>query len=229
MKGTILLVEDHRDLAETISMALESVGYTIDYAADGHEALRLAAENVFDCIVLDLMLPGIDGLAVCNRLRNEYGNDTPILMLTARDRIEDKLSGFEHGADDYLVKPFVIEELKARVNALVSRKRGETASTRVTAGDLVVDTRTREVTRMGESLELSPTGFRILRILLREAPAVVSREALEHELWGDEVPDSDALRSHVYILRKALDKPFEGRSEPMIKTVKGVGLKLAVT
>ncbi len=226
MKGSVLLVEDHRDLAETISMALESAGFTMDYAADGPEALRLATENMFDCIVLDLMLPGIDGLAVCRRLRNDHGIDTPVLMLTARDRIEDKLTGFEHGADDYLVKPFVIEELKARVNALVSRKRGETASTRIIAGDLMVDTRTREVTRRGRPLDLSPTGFRILRILLREAPAVVSREVIEHELWGEDAPDSDALRSHVYILRKALDKPFEPDDATMIRTVKGVGFRL---
>ncbi|MDE0279761.1 MAG: response regulator transcription factor [Gammaproteobacteria bacterium] len=226
MKGSVLLVEDHRDLAETISMALESAGFTMDYAADGPEALRLATENMFDCIVLDLMLPGIDGLAVCRRLRNDHGIDTPVLMLTARDRIEDKLTGFEHGADDYLVKPFVIEELKARVNALVSRKRGETASTRIIAGDLMVDTRTREVTRRGRPLDLSPTGFRILRILLREAPAVVSRETIEHELWGEDAPDSDALRSHVYILRKALDKPFEPDDATMIRTVKGVGFRL---
>ncbi|MDE0713758.1 MAG: response regulator transcription factor [Gammaproteobacteria bacterium] len=226
MKGSVLLVEDHRDLAETISMALESAGFTMDYAADGPEALRLATENMFDCIVLDLMLPGIDGLAVCRRLRNDHGIDTPVLMLTARDRIEDKLTGFEHGADDYLVKPFVIEELTARVNALVSRKRGETASTRIIAGDLMVDTRTREVTRRGRPLDLSPTGFRILRILLREAPAVVSRETIEHELWGEDAPDSDALRSHVYILRKALDKPFEPDDATMIRTVKGVGFRL---
>ncbi|MXY66516.1 MAG: response regulator transcription factor [Gammaproteobacteria bacterium] len=226
MKGSVLLVEDHRDLAETISMALESAGFTMDYAADGPEALRLATENMFDCIVLDLMLPGIDGLAVCRRLRNDHGIDTPVLMLTARDRIENKLTGFEHGADDYLVKPFVIEELKARVNALVSRKRGETASTRIIAGDLMVDTRTREVTRRGRPLDLSPTGFRILRILLREAPAVVSRETIEHELWGEDAPDSDALRSHVYILRKALDKPFEPDDATMIRTVKGVGFRL---
>ena len=227
MKGTVLLVEDHRDLAETISMALESAGFTIDYAADGLEAMRLATEESFDCIVLDLMLPGMDGLTVCNKLRSEHSIDTPILMLTARDQIEDKLSGFQHGADDYLVKPFVIEELKARVTALVNRKRGETASTRITAGELVLDTRTREVTRLGKPLELSPTGFRILRILLREAPAVVARESLERELWGDEVPDSDALRSHVYILRKAVDRPFEPDHAALIKTVKGVGLKIS--
>lgn len=226
MKGTILVVEDHRDLAETISMTLEAAGFVIDYAADGLQALQLATSQVFDAIVLDVMLPGIDGFSICERLRKEYGLDTPILMLTARDQIEDKLEGFEHGADDYLTKPFIMSELQARVTALVNRKRGDIASTTTTVNGLSLDTRTRQVTRNGKSIELSPTGFRILRILLREAPAVVSREALENELWGDDVPDSDALRSHIYILRKAVDRPFEQEQGPLIKTVKGVGLKL---
>ena len=226
MKGTILLVEDHRDLAETISMTLEAAGFVIDYAADGLQALQLATSQVFDAIILDVMLPGIDGFTVCRRLRSEFSLDTPILMLTARDQIDDKLEGFEHGADDYLVKPFVMAELQARVTALVNRKRGEIASTNITVRDLTLDTRTRQVTRGGKDIVLSPTGFRILRILLRESPAVVTREALENELWGDDVPDSDALRSHIYILRKAIDRPFEDTSGSLIKTVKGVGLKL---
>lgn len=226
MKGTILLVEDHRDLAETISMSLESAGFVIDYAADGLQAIQLATTQVFDVIILDVMLPGIDGFTVCQRLRDEFNLDTPILMLTARDQIEDKLEGFEQGADDYLVKPFVMAELVARVTSLVNRKRGEMANTQISLGNLSLDSRTRKVSRAGQDIVLSPTGFRILRILLRESPAVVSREALENELWGDEVPDSDALRSHIYILRKAIDRPFEDEHGSLIKTVKGVGLKI---
>jgi len=226
MKGTILLVEDHRDLAETISMSLEESGYTMDYAADGLQAIQLATSAVFDTIILDVMLPGLDGFAVCRRLRTEFALDTPILMLTARDQLEDKLEGFEHGADDYLVKPFDMAELLARVTALVNRKRGEIASTSITMGDLTLDSRTRQVTRNGQQIVLSPTGFRILRILLRESPGVVSREEMENELWGDDVPDSDALRSHIYILRKAVDRPFEEQHGALIKTVKGVGLKI---
>lgn len=226
MKGTILLVEDHRDLAETISMTLESSGFVIDYAADGIQAIQLASTQVFDAIILDVMLPGIDGFTVCKRLRDEFGLDTPILMLTARDQIEDKLEGFEHGADDYLVKPFEMAELIARVTAMVNRKRGDIASTEIKLGDLTLDSRTRRVSRNGNDIVLSPTGFRILRILLRETPGVVSREALENELWGDDVPDSDALRSHIYILRKAVDRPFEEERGALIKTVKGVGLKI---
>jgi DNA-binding response OmpR family regulator len=226
MKGTILLVEDHRDLAETISMTLESAGFIIDYAADGIQAIQLASTQVFDAIILDVMLPGIDGFTVCKRLRDEFGLDTPILMLTARDQIEDKLEGFEHGADDYLVKPFEMAELIARVTAMVNRKRGDIASTEITLGDLTLDSRTRRVSRNGNDIVLSPTGFRILRILLRESPGVVTREELENELWGDDVPDSDALRSHIYILRKAVDRPFEKEHGALIKTVKGVGLKI---
>lgn len=226
MKGTILLVEDHRDLAETISMALEENGFVVDYASDGLQALQLATTSVFDTIILDVMLPGLDGYTVCQRLRKDFSIDTPILMLTARDQIEDKLEGFEHGADDYLVKPFNMAELQARVTALVNRKRGNIASTTIALGDLSLDTRTRQVTRAGETIILSPTGFRILRILLRESPGVVSREELENELWGDNVPDSDALRSHVYMLRKAVDRPFEEQNGALIKTVKGVGIKI---
>jgi DNA-binding response OmpR family regulator len=207
-------------------MTLEAAGFVIDYAADGLQAIQLATTQVFDAIILDVMLPGIDGFSVCQRLRDEFNLDTPILMLTARDQIEDKLEGFEHGADDYLVKPFVMAELVARVTALVNRKRGEMANTQISLGDLSLDSRTRKVSRAGQDIILSPTGFRILRILLRESPAVVSRDALENELWGDEVPDSDALRSHIYILRKAIDRPFEDEHGALIKTIKGVGLKI---
>ena len=226
MKGTLLLVEDHRDLAETLSMTLESAGFVIDYAADGMQAIQLATTQVFDAIILDVMLPGVDGFTVCQRLRKEFGLDTPVLMLTARDQIEDKLEGFEHGADDYLVKPFEMSELIARVTAMVNRKRGDIANTEVNIGNLTLDSRTRRVSRAGEDVVLSPTGYRILRILLRESPGVVTREALENELWGDDVPDSDALRSHIYILRKAIDRPFEEEHGALIKTVKGVGLKI---
>ena len=226
MKGNILLVEDHRDLAETISMSLEESGFVLDYAADGWQALQLATTEVFDAIVLDIMLPGIDGYTVCRKLRKEYGLDTPVLMLTARDQIEDKLAGFEHGADDYLIKPFQMAELEARLTALISRRRGTIASSLIEHKGLSFDTRTRIVKRAGVSIDLSPTGFRILRILLRESPGVVTRETLENELWGDDVPDSDALRSHIYILRKAVDRPFEKEHGSLIKTVKGVGLKI---
>ena len=224
MQGNILLVEDHRDLAMTVLQALEMDGFTVDYAADGALGLQLASSQVFDCLVLDVMLPGMDGFELCDRIRNEHGIDTPVLFLTARDELDDKLTGFGHGADDYLVKPFQMAELVARVGSLVKRKRGEIGSPAWTIGDLELNTHTMGVTRAGQSIELSPTAFTILKILMRESPKVVSREAIQNELWGDEPPDSDALRSHIYTLRKAVDRPFD---RELIRTVKGVGLKIA--
>ncbi|MEM7195440.1 MAG: response regulator transcription factor [Pseudomonadota bacterium] len=221
---TVLLVEDHRDLAQTVTMALETANYSVDYASDGALGLHLASTEIFDAIILDVMLPGQDGFTVCKRLREEFGVDTPVLMLTARDQLEDKLTGFKQGADDYLVKPFEMAELLARVDAMIKRHRGDMGAGRWNVGDLTLDINTMQASRQDQEIELSPTGFKILKILMRESPKVVSRDAMEHELWGDSTPDSDSLRSHVYTLRKAVDKPFD---RPMIKTVKGVGLKIS--
>ena len=224
MQANILLVEDHRDLAQTIIQFLESAGFTLDYAADGLLGLSLATQQTFDVIILDVMLPGIDGFTLCSQLRNTHGIDTPILILTARDELDDKLTGFQQGADDYLVKPFEMAELTARVTSLVKRKRGSMGSPTREIGDLILDTNTMTVNRMGQNISLSPTAFNILNILMRESPGVVTRETLENELWGDQTPDSDALRSHLYTLRKAVDKPF---ATEMIITIKGIGLKIS--
>ena len=223
MQGKILLVEDHRDLADTVIQSLESVGFALDYAGDGDLAIQLATSEVFDAIILDIMLPGKDGFEICSILRNDHGIDTPVLMLTARDELDDKLTGFDRGADDYLVKPFQMAELIARVSSLVKRNRGDVGSPVRAIGDLELDTGTKSVRRNNQEITLSPIAFNILNILMRESPAVVSREALEQELWGEDPPDSDALRSHVYTLRKAVDKPFD---TDYITTVKGVGLKV---
>ena len=195
----------------------------MDYASNGPQGLQLATTEVFDTIILDIMLPGMDGLEICEKLRNEYGIDTPVLMLTARDELNDKLAGFEHGADDYLVKPFQMAELIARVTSLIKRKRGSVGSPVREIRDLLLDTSTMMVRRAGQKITLSPIAFNILNILMRESPSIVSRDAIENELWGEEPPDSDALRSHIYTLRKAVDKPFDNE---MIKTIKGVGLKI---
>ncbi|HKL53474.1 MAG TPA: response regulator transcription factor [Wenzhouxiangellaceae bacterium] len=221
--ATILLVEDHDDLAATIGAFLEDSGFAMDYAADGSIALNLLEDNHYDMIILDLMLPKVDGMKVCKKLRDR-GDSTPILMLTARDQLEDKLEGFESGADDYLVKPFDMEELSARVNALIRRARGEVSDGAIKIGDLVFDPRTMRVERDNKRLNLSPTSIRILRILMRESPRLVSREQLENELWGDMLPDSDTLRSHMYNLRKSIDRPFETK---LLHTVQGMGFKLA--
>ena len=221
--ATVLLVEDHADLAATVGSFLEGLGFTIDYAPDGQVAMNLAEENLYDGIVLDLMLPKIDGMQVCKRLRDN-GVSTPVLMLTARDQLGDKLEGFENGADDYLVKPFELAELAARVNAMIRRARGDLNDGLMQIHDLIFDPQTLRVEREGERITLSPTSIRILKILMRESPRLVSRETLERELWGDMLPDSDTLRSHLYNLRKGIDRPYQTK---LLHTVQGMGFKLA--
>lgn len=221
---SLLLVEDHKDLAEAVGAYLESCDFTMDYAYDGLCAIHLATTQYYDAIILDIMLPGIDGLEVCKRLRQDAHLSTPILMLTARDLLEDKLQGFKKGADDYLVKPFDMPELEARLNALIRRQRGEINDSIYTVHDLKLDTNTLEVTRQNQIIRLSPTCLRILKILMRESPNLVTREHLKNELWGELTPDSDALRSHIYKLRKAIDKPFE---ISLLETHQGIGFKLA--
>ena len=219
----ILLVEDHHLLAETIMDYLTSENIEVDYAARGLHGLELATRNKYDAIVLDINLPEIDGFSICRQLRENHNIDTPVLMLTARDTLDDKLTGFNTGADDYLIKPFANQELVARLTALMKRHRGEVALKRTEIGDLALDSSSQRVWRNGKELMLSPTGFRILRILMRESPAVVNRATIQQELWGNDIPDTDVSRSHIYNLRKVVDHPFEFA---MIQTVKGIGLRL---
>ena len=220
---SVLLVEDHRQLAQTVVEFLEQEGALVDYASDTTLARTLVQEHHYDILVLDVMLPGEDGYSFCQYLRKELALDTPVIFMTARDQLDDKLEGFARGGDDYIVKPFALPELVARVQALVLRERREVAPNLLTVADLQLDPARQEVRREGQLLKLSPTAFRILRILMRESPKVVSREQLEHELWGDLVPDSDALRSHLYNLRKAVDKPFE---HALLETLPGVGFSI---
>ena len=222
--ASVLLIEDHRDIAEMVGGYLESRGYTIDFAEDGVTGLHLAVVNDYDAIVLDLMLPGLDGLAVCRKLREEARRDTPLLMLTARDTQQDKVPCLGAGADDYLVKPFDIQELEARVRALVRRRRGQLAAEVLKVADLSLDTGTLEVSRAGRPLTLTPTALKLLTVLMRASPRVVSRQDLEREVWGDLLPDSDTLRSHLYTLRKVIDRPFD---RPLLHTVHGAGYRLA--
>jgi DNA-binding response OmpR family regulator len=218
-----LLVEDHRDIAEMVGAFLERRGHVVDFASDGVTGLHLAVANSYDLIILDLMLPGMDGLEVCQRLRQDAHKDTPILMLTARDTLQDKLSGLDAGADDYLIKPFAIQELEARVRALLRRRRGLVAPESLQVGDLTLDTGTLEARRAGELLTLTPIGLKILGVLMRASPRVVSRRELEREVWGDILPDSDTLRSHLYNLRKVIDKPFD---RALLHTVHGAGYRI---
>ena len=220
----ILLIEDHHDIAAMVCEHLEFRGYEVDYAADGITGLHLAVTGDFDVIILDLMLPGLDGLEICRKYRTEAGGRKPILMLTARDTLEDKVAGLDAGADDYLVKPFELEELDARLRALLRRAGDSVASQVLRVADLEFDTGTLEVRRSKRSLTLTPIGLKLLEALMKASPRVVSRRNLEREVWGDVVPDSDALRSHLYNLRKVIDKPFD---RSLLHNVQGMGYRLA--
>ena len=218
----ILIIEDKLDIAENIADFFEAKGHTTDFALDGISGLHLALTETYDVIILDLKLPGMDGLTLCRKLRSEARQRTPILMLTARDTLDDKLAGFATGADDYLIKPFALEELGARVTALTRRHRSNDTTT-LRVGDLSLDVETMAVHRSGHPIELNNTCFTILKCLLEETPRVVTRRELEHALWGDTPPGSDALRSHMYTLRNRVDKPFD---HLLIHTVHGVGFKI---
>jgi DNA-binding response OmpR family regulator len=220
----ILIIEDNPDIVANLYGFLEPKGYVLDSAANGYGGLALAAQNDYDVIVLDVMLPGLNGLELCQKLRGELKKSTPVLMLTARDTLQDKVAGFDSGADDYLVKPFSLVELDVRLRALVRRAAGQHGVSPVlSVGDVTFDTANFEVRRAGRPLALTRTCYTILKLLMKDAPHVVSRETLEHELWGDNRPDSDALRTHIHALRQALDKPYPFA---MLRTIPGIGYKL---
>ncbi len=219
----ILVIEDNRDILANILDYLQLKGYSVDCAQDGLSGLHLATTAHHDLIVLDIMLPGMDGYQVCRRLREDVRSDVPILMLTARDALEDRLTGLGAGADDYLVKPFALSELVARIEAILRRSQGG-RKRQLRVADLVYDLDTLEITRSGQALKLNPLAMKLLAVLMQKSPAVVRREALEEALWGDDLPDSDSLRSHVHQLRQIIDKPF---ARPLLHTVHGVGFRLA--
>lgn len=218
-----LIVEDNRDICENIAAYLEKHRYILDFAYDGISAMHLVLTNTFDVIVLDLMLPGMDGLRFCEKLRTEAKLETPVLMLTARDTLDDKLKGFSAGADDYLIKPFALQELHARLQALYKRSHGKTDNL-LTVGDLTMNRSTLQVHRAGQRVDLNPACMKLLQRLMEEAPSVVARDDLETLLWADERPDGDALRSHLYKLRQAIDRPF---AKPLIHTVHRIGYRIA--
>lgn len=218
----LLLVEDHHALRANIAAIFEAHGHAVDFAADGPSGLRMALESPPDVLILDLGLPGMDGLAVCTELRARADRHVPVLMLTARDALDDKLLGFRLGADDYLVKPFSGEELLARCLALSRRYMAGTSHT-IEIGSLRIHRRTGTVERHGQRIEMAHSPYRILLALAEHWPRTLTRSELVHRLWGDEAPPSDPLRSHLYALRQALDRPFE---RPMLVTIHGVGFRL---
>jgi DNA-binding response OmpR family regulator len=221
--STVLIVEDNPDLAANLADYLESRGYVPDVAQDGVTALHLAVTNSYDVIVLDLTLPGIDGLTVCRRLRQDAHSGVPILMLTARGTLDDKEAGFAEGADDYLVKPFELRELVLRLQALLRRNSASGKTQCLMVGDLVFDLGTLGVSRAGRPVLLPSMSRRILELLMRRSPQVVPRAAIEMTLWGDSPPDSDTLRVHMHTLRLAIEPPG---SRPLLHTIRGVGYQL---
>ncbi|OZG75425.1 two-component system response regulator [Hahella sp. CCB-MM4] len=216
----ILLVEDDLDLASTIVDYLELESIACDHAANGVAGLTLIRDNRYQAVILDINLPRMNGLSVCETMRSE-GIDTPVIMLTARDSLDDKLEGFGSGADDYLVKPFAMEELVVRVRTLAKRRSGQI--NRIRIEDLEVDLQQRQAWRAGGLLKLSPIAFKILEVLVRSSPNPVSREQLLQSVWGEDPPDSNSLKVHMHHLRKQVDSH---RSCGLIHTISSVGFVL---
>ena len=221
----ILVIEDNKDIAANIADYFEPLGHSLDFAADGLVGLHLAVTENFDVIVLDLMLPGIDGIALCQKLRNDANMDTPVLMLTARDLLDDKLAGFKAGADDYLVKPFSVKELEVRLEALIKRTQASKNNSTLAVADLSFNTETLEISRAGKKIELNPIQRRLLQLLMENSHRVVQRDELEQHIWGDILPDKDILRTHIYNLRNLIDKPF---AEKLLHTFHSAGYRLYV-
>lgn len=220
----VLLVEDDLDLATTIVDYLEIESIECDHASNGVMGLNLIQQNHYQMIMLDINMPKMDGLTLCNTLR-EQGLDIPILMLTARDSLDNKLQGFAAGTDDYLVKPFAMKELVARVQVLAKRRSGEVK--RLVLGNLALDLNQRCAVILSASsaideqpLKLSPIAFQLLETLVRASPDTVSRQQIMQAVWGDEQPDSNSLKVHIHHLRKQLDAIDSGI---ILETIAGIG------
>jgi DNA-binding response OmpR family regulator len=220
----VLIIEDNRDLASNMFDFLEAKGHVVDAAGDGITGMHLALVNQYDAIVLDLTLPGMDGITLCRKLRDEGGKETPVLMITARDSMEDKIAGLEAGADDYLVKPAELREVELRLRVLL-RRSGDYAQKqkKMSVEDLSLDPLTCSVKRGDKAIELPPIPYKILETLMSRSPQVVNREDIEHIVWGEGRPDSDSLRAHVHLLRELIDKPFERK---LLRTLRGFGYQL---
>lgn len=219
----ILVVEDEAPIAEVISLGLRQAGYSVDVASDGQDGLALAQSNRYGLILLDVMLPRLDGWGVCERLR-EAGDPTPILMLTARDTVTDRVKGLETGADDYLPKPFDFRELLARVHALLRRDRVHKGRI-IQAADLEIDTTLRRVTRAGREISLTPREYDLLEALAGHQGQTLTREVIQERVWLDDDSLSNTVDAYVRLLRRKIDANFDIK---LIQTVHGVGYKLAV-
>ncbi|MCY7313289.1 MAG: response regulator transcription factor [Pseudoxanthomonas sp.] len=221
----LLLIEDNQSLVANLFDYFEARGHTVDAAPDGITGLHLATTQAYDVLLLDWMLPRMDGREVLRRLREEHGSSLPVIMLTARDELPDKIAGFRAGADDYLTKPFALPELEVRLEALLARASGRNRERVLQVEDLRLDLATLEASRAGQALHLYPACRKLLETLMQASPAAVTRERLEHALWGDDPPQGDMLRSHIYELRRSVDGPFPLK---LIHTLPRVGYRLAV-
>lgn len=219
----ILIIEDDVDIATNVYDYLAGLGHSVDHAADGVTGLHLAVTQTYDAMLLDLALPGMSGLEVCHKLRTEAKRDLPVLMLTALDTLDDKLRGFEQGADDYLAKPFALREVEARLRALARRHQGRVTDRVLTVGDLVFDPSSLSITRAGTPVKLPPKCVRLLETLMQRPGHVFSRAELETAVWGETLESSETLRSHLHLLRRALARA--DRPDP-IETVHGLGYRL---
>ena len=224
-RSRILVVEDNIELQGIIADFLEVKEAIADFASDGDQGFKLAMKNDFDAIILDVMLPKLDGMQVATKLR-QNGVTTPILMLTALNGQEDLLNSFDSGADDFVTKPFNFPELEARLCALIKRNKGLVAQKTLSFGEVMINEKTHTASRDGQTLTLTPILFQILRELVKAQGGVVSRESLIYMLWGDDIPDKDVLRSHIYLLRNVLDKPF---NFAMLKTIPKHGFQLILS
>lgn len=219
----VLVIEDQHDIAANIWDFLARRGYVVDHSADGVTGLKRALSGEFDVIVLDLGLPRLDGLDLCRQLR-EAGHGVPILMLTARDTLDDKLRGFAEGADDYLVKPFAMSELEARVRAV--HRRGRSAAGALAYAGLSFDPKTMTATRAEACISLTQIQGKILSVLLQHAPRIVTHARLLESIGDNDTRDIASLHTHIYELRRLIDKPYP---EPLIRSVRGVGYRMAVS
>lgn len=215
----LLVAEDERDLNRLLQKVLTKAGYTVDGCYDGEEALLYLQETAYDALVLDVMMPRKDGYTLVQEMRSQ-GMDTPVLFLTARDSVADRVKGLDLGADDYLVKPFDFDELLARLRAM-TRKHVDQRTNTLTVGDLTLDTAQRRVTRGGEEIALLPKEFAILEYLMRHPGTVLSREQIEDQIWNYEYAgSSNNVDGYLSRLRKKID---EGRGEKLLHTVRGMG------
>jgi DNA-binding response OmpR family regulator len=217
----VLLIEDERPIADVVRRGLENAGYSVDLAHDGNKGLEMAQEGLYSVILLDLMLPGCDGWTVCQTLRAAR-NTTPILMLTARDAVQDRVRGLELGADDYLPKPFDFSELLARVQALLRRDRLHKGRI-VRVGDLEIDTGLRRVMRAGNEIALTPREYALLEALAANEGKVLTRDVILKNVWFDNESFSNTVDVYVGILRRKVD---HGHADKLIQTIYGVGYTL---